>query len=106
MRKRKKAKRNPSEQPVVGVAWYSAEQWSRLRQVADDPETLEETYEEWIAMAENAVRDLKNAGISIEQIPIDTEDLVAWCNLKGRDINGEARASLATELLQKKHAGP
>ena len=57
-------------------------------------------------MAENAVRDLKNAGMSIEKIPIDTEDLVAWCNLKGRHINGEARASFATELLQKKHAGP
>jgi hypothetical protein len=87
----------------VGVAWYGPEQWSRLRKVADDPEALEETYAEWLAVAENAIRDLKKAGVSIEKVPIDTEELVAWCNANGRSINGEARAAFAGELLQRKH---
>jgi hypothetical protein len=36
---------------VTGVAWYRAEQWQRLREVAADVENLEENHEAWLQTA-------------------------------------------------------
>jgi len=37
---------------VTGIAWYRPEQWERLREVSEDVENLEETYEAWLETAE------------------------------------------------------
>jgi hypothetical protein len=86
-----------------GVAWYDRAQWQRLRQVAADPERLEDSYDEWIAMAENAIRELEATGMLIEKVPVDTEDLIAWCNERDRPIDGAARAEYASQRLREIH---
>ena len=43
-------------------AWYSPESWARLRATADDPEALDDTYEAWLASAEDAIRSLQDRG--------------------------------------------
>ena len=106
MRSRKRKTRRYSKEYVEtasGVAWYDRDQWQRLRQVAADPERLEESYEEWIAMAERAIRDLEATGMLIERVPVDTEELIAWCNEQGRPIDGSARAEFASHQLRKIH---
>jgi hypothetical protein len=30
---------------IIGVGWYSADQWAMLKLAADDPEALDPTYE-------------------------------------------------------------
>jgi hypothetical protein len=32
---------------IVGMAWYSAAEWERLKEVVPDPDHLEPTHEEW-----------------------------------------------------------
>src|SRR6267154_1168773 len=39
-------------QIVTGVAWYRPEQWERLREVSEDVENLDETYDAWLLTAE------------------------------------------------------
>ena len=58
-----------SVEAAPGVAWFDREQWQRLREVAADPERLEESYEAWVAMAERAIRRLEAAGMLIERVP-------------------------------------
>ena len=45
---------------IIGVGWYSADQWSMLKLVADDPEALDPTYEQWCAGAEKTFQQLKS----------------------------------------------
>ena len=63
MKRRKKKRREPVLLRT-GVAWYRPEQWERLRDIVPDPEALEETYEEWLAMATRALSRLAEQGNS------------------------------------------
>jgi hypothetical protein len=88
---------------VVGVAWFDSDQWLRLREIAADPDRLEESYEEWLAVAEDAIRNLKVGGLTIEKVPVNTEELILWCNEDGRSIDAAARAEFAVRELRKRH---
>ena len=104
-RKRRKAGRYSKQyvESASGVAWYDREQWKRLRQVAADPDRLEDSYDEWVAMAERVVRELEAEGMLIEKVSVDTEALVAWCNEHDRPIDGAARAEFAAQEFRRLH---
>ncbi len=40
---------------VTGIAWYRRAQWTRLRELASDADKLEESYEDWLAGAQEAL---------------------------------------------------
>ena len=92
-----------SVEAASGVAWFDREQWQRLREVAADPERLEESYEAWVAMAERAIRRLEAAGMLIERVPVDAEELIAWCKDRARPIDSSARAEFVARQLRKVH---
>jgi hypothetical protein len=85
----------------VGVAWYTREQWAAVRAVAIDPDNLEATYEDWVAMAERALQELAQTGMRLEKVTIDSQALLAWCQREGRPVDAEARAAFAAELLRQ-----
>ena len=104
--KRRRKARHYSKNNVkiaTGVAWYDRQHWQRMRQVASDPERLEDSYEDWVAMAEQAIAELEEAGLLIEKVPVDTEELVAWCTEENRPIDRAARAEFAAQKLRKLH---
>src|SRR5438034_8028509 len=90
--RRKVTKRTTGRKPVAGVAWYSSTQWQYLRQVAADPERLEQTYQEWLVVAERACREMESSGIAIVKVPLDVQELIDWCRERSLPIDGKARA--------------
>jgi len=87
----------------VGAARYSRDEWSKLREVASDPERLEQSYEAWLAMAEEQLQKLRKTGIEVERVDVRADDIVEWCTLKGRPVDGSSRAAFASELLGARH---
>jgi uncharacterized DUF497 family protein len=85
----------------LGLAWYSRQAWQRLREVADDVQGLDETYEAWEHEALAAIRDWQSRGRQIHKVSIDIEALVAWCRERNRRIDSNARAEYVTYLLQQ-----
>ena len=85
----------------LGLAWYSREAWKRLREVADDRDALDDTFEDWERGALAAVRDLESAGGQIRRVPIDVDALVCWCRERHCRIDSAARAEYVTYLLQQ-----
>jgi hypothetical protein len=86
----------------VGFAWYKAEQWSRLRELAADVANLEARYEAWLAAAEKTEADLALRGIMVERVPVDVEAVADWCTRQGRPFNSEARADFVAEAMWKR----
>ncbi len=76
-----------------------------MREVAADPDALEQTYEEWVAVAERAIRTLEAEGRSVAKVPVDTEELVRWCNEKQRPVDPSARAEFASWKLYEADQG-
>jgi hypothetical protein len=85
---------------VVGIGWYDAVQWAKLKQVAVDPERLDDTHEDWQRTAERTERELaRDGGLVIRRVPIDVDALVAWCRERGKPVDGPARSAYAAEMV-------
>ncbi len=89
---------------MTGIAWYRSDQWARLRQVAADADVLEETYDEWRALAEQAMSDMRTHGIDAQTVDIDVEELLIWCQANGRRLDQAARAAFASIKMHEDRA--
>ena len=86
---------------VVGIAWYEGSEWARLRAIAPDADKLEATHAEWLAFAEQGLRELRTAGYVPRRIPVRVAALQAWCEIVGRQPDASARAEFASVELQR-----
>jgi hypothetical protein len=84
---------------VVGVAWYSEDQWALVKASATDPERFEASYPEWVTMAEEALQQLQAAGVAPIKVLVHSAELSAWCLAHGKRNEAGARAQLASEKL-------
>jgi hypothetical protein len=105
---RRKSKFSPQPVPHpqlagrrVAFAWYDAQQWARLREIAADPEVLNHTYEDWLKQAEEAVAALRARGVRAEKLPIDVDAAASWSAARGRPFNMSARAEYVAELARQ-----
>ena len=85
----------------VGVSWYTEVEWAKVKAVAVDSERLEETYAEWLKMAERALADLRATGIGAEKSYVNALELLAWCLAHNKPNDGAARAQFVSEQGRK-----
>jgi hypothetical protein len=97
-------KKNSSEAKIItGVAWYRPEQWDRLREVAEDVDNLEETYDAWLKTAEQMIRDGIPSEVQVEKIDIDVEEVLAWCNVHSLPMNASSRSRFVSERVRQRY---
>ena len=99
--RRKDTKRTAGRKPAAGVAWYSSTQWQQLRELAADAERLEKTYEEWLAVADQAWKKMEASGIALVKVRVDVSDLTMWCRERDIPIDGKARAQYVVEVMKR-----
>ena len=87
----------------VGVTWYTEDEWHLVRTAATDAERFEETYAEWVAMAEESTKNMLAAGIVTERVPITASELLAWCIAHGKQNNASARAQFVSHVQSQRH---
>ena len=88
---------------IVGVAWYDASAWDRLRTIAPDAAKLETTHAEWLAFAAKSLDDLRAEGYRPYRIRVKLAALQAWCDETGRSPDASARAEYASAELRRLH---
>ena len=82
---------NSPQHSEVAMAWYRRDQWALLRAVSADGQSLEETYEAWLAFATKQVRDLEARGFLVHKIEVEIGALTRWC---------ESEAAVSHEFLK------
>ena len=100
--KNRKKKQKTKHGLEIGVAWYTAEDFALLHQVAADRRLLENTYEQWLVHAEDAVRILKDSGYRVKTVDVDIAELVAWCRHENRPVDGESRSIFVEEKMERR----
>jgi len=85
--------------PVMGVVWYSAPEWARVKAAAADPERFEATYEEWTATAGASLAELRRAGAVPKKVDVGASALLAWCLAHDRPNDAAARAQYVSERM-------
>lgn len=91
---------------ITGMGWYSEEQYALLLQYAADVDNLPETYEEWRAITEKTLYDLRQRGIPAVKMKIDVMALKAWCEANNLPLNGENRTRYVTTLTRRRFPTP
>lgn len=85
-----------SKGQVLGLAWYSPEEWLALRRVSADKGNLHTSHTEWQADAEAQLAGLREQGFQVVRVPIQVAELVAWCKENNRRIDGKARSEFTS----------
>jgi hypothetical protein len=86
----------------IGFAWYTPQQWQRMRDTAEDADDLDATYEEWLANAERAEKEIAAQGGHLERVMVDVAELIAWLDETGRRATSASRAVYALEVQRKR----
>ncbi len=84
----------------VAVAWLRKEDWSRWQAI----DSQLPTYEQWLSKIETAIKEVEKRGQVAEKIIINPDDFMAWCAANGREVERNARAQFASELLLRKRS--
>ena len=94
---------NPSDPMRTGVAWYRREQWDLLRSVSADVEILEETYDEWLEFAEEAIDHARKSGVILEKVDVDVDvyELINWCAKEKRPVDVDARSWFVIDKMNE-----
>jgi len=85
---------------IVGIAWYRQDQYGLLRALAVDADSMANTYEEWLAGVTKTMEDLRRQGVVARKVDVEVKELVAWCQQRGRPLNGEARSTYTAERVK------
>ena len=91
-----------SRDAVFGIAWYTPDEWIRVREASIDPEIFDDTYAEWQSEAEAALRRFRDQGMEVRRVYVAASDLVAWCKERGLPIDAKARSQYAAEGVRKR----
>src|SRR5437879_13796479 len=98
-------KTSSDKNAVLGLAWYRADQWGRLRAISEDRDQLESHYEEWLRTASERLEDLLRRGQRVQKVDVNVEDLLIWCRTKKLPVNSSSRALYAAERLRDSEVG-
>ena len=100
-RNKKKSKSEGTVDTVLGIAWYTREQYERLLKLASDRDNLEDTYEEWQATAEKMMVELSKPGVLPRKVHIDVDELASWRKSHNRQVDGAARTVFVADKVEK-----
>jgi hypothetical protein len=99
-----RAKKSQGEGLLLGVAWYTEEQWARVKARAVDSDLFQATYAEWVKMAEDALAEIRREVGNPIRVYVDADELAAWCLVHGKQNDASARAEFASYKLGRRDA--
>ena len=91
---------------AVGIAWYAREDWTKLKAIFEDGESLPASYADWLAFAELSLQALEHQGISAYKVYITPDEFAGWCQERGLRKNALARMQYANAMIASMKAQP
>src|SRR5690348_1955772 len=85
---------------ALGIAWYRAEDYDRLKAMFVDGDELPDTYEEWLKKAREVVGVMTLDRQPVEKIWIDPIAFPKWCSEHGQKLDASARTRYAAEAAR------
>lgn len=96
------AAKNKQARTLVCLAWFTRQDYPNHR--ALDPESLHDTFEEWLKNAKQAERKLSRyKHLELCRIIVRSDELKAWCDAQDRAIDPAARSEFASMVAAKRN---
>lgn len=99
---RLRAKKAARQDTVIGVGWYTPEDWERVKATATDPDLFEDSFSDWESMANESFVLVHMSYPNAMKVLVCADEFFAWCHIRGKMNNAHARAEFVSELLRKR----
>lgn len=76
----------------IKLAYYRKRDWKRFIKIIDDRESMHDTWYEWHKAFLKTKKDLILQGFEVEDIEIDLDELINYCEIRGIKNDGKARS--------------
>ena len=96
--------KKPKENINVGIVWYTKEEWEKMKSISVDSERLENSFQEWEAMAQKTLVDMKSTGITGEKVFIKAEEFFIWCKIHSVPVDASSRSRYVSEIMSKRNS--
>jgi hypothetical protein len=93
------------QKSIYAMTWFQPDEWLKLKEVVDDPSSLDDSYLDWKVNAEVAIREIRESGQQVRKISIKVNKLLDWCQENGVRPDGKARSEYAAYLAQERDLG-
>jgi hypothetical protein len=103
----KRSNRPTQTEPSMAleIAWYREQDWPRLKRQFPDADELHDSYAEWLASAQAAMRTIRRNGARAAPFIVDLNDLFGRCAIRGRDPDANSRSEYVAERLSARSKG-
>lgn len=93
------ARKSKNSSQVIGIPWYSEENWLKMYALADDKERFHSSYKQWLANTDKSIVLFTNKGTLFERIDIDPVNYACWCEKKSLKKDRHSRTAYTQRLL-------
>ena len=63
----------------LAFCWYEPDEWLDIKKFAVDADKQDDTYEEWRANANKAIKNIRASGQNVVKISMKADEFFAWC---------------------------
>ena len=81
---------------IVGIPWYSAEQYAEIKALMKDGHELPRTHAEWQRFAEQAEEHVRRQGKLVVRAHLEPEAFRHFCLRHGLDVDAQGRMKFAS----------
>jgi hypothetical protein len=79
---------------IIGIAWFNDELiYRRALAIFTDSKNMPASFEDWKALVERELEEIKRAGNIAIRVDIDPETFTDWCNLHGFLADSQGRTA-------------
>lgn len=88
---------------VVGMVWYSAQDFDEIKAMMKDGHKLHRTYAEWQQAAEQGERTLGGQGNLVVRAHLVPDAFCEYCRVHGLDLDAHGRNHFANWVARQAH---
>jgi len=89
---------------IVGIAWFRAADWTRLLEISEDRNELEDSHAKWLEQANRVLREVEKGGLKARRVVINLDELLAWAAARKVPIDGKCRSNFVAEKVRQEEA--
>ncbi|SFI22635.1 hypothetical protein [Nitrosomonas sp. Nm34] len=85
----------------IGMVWYYREDYDAILRIMTDSHKLPQSFDVWLAEAEQDEDNLKQDGYTVVRTRIDPKMFSGWCRSQGLNADFEARMGFANFIVKQ-----
>ncbi len=85
---------------LVGILWFNDKSaYRRALEIFTDSQNMPDTYEDWKALVDRQLAEIKRTGNIAIRADFDPESFMGWCISRGFQANSQARTAFAEHVV-------